>query len=159
MIGWVILFLVAGMALVISEFFLPGAILGGLGILLVLISGVLGVYSYPDYAIFIIVGEIVGVIVCALLGFLLLTRTRAGKFLTLEHTQKAESGYVSAPSDLSLVNQEAVVLTALRPSGTIQVGDKRVDAVSNGVFIEEGVRVRIVEVRGSRVVVESVAKV
>ena len=159
MIGWMLLFLVAGMALIISEFFLPGAILGGLGVLLVLISTVLGVYSYPGYGVFIVIGELVGVCICALLGFLLLTRTRAGSFLRLGHAQTAESGYVSAASDLGLLHREAVVLTALRPSGTIKSGDKRIDAVSNGIFIEEGTRVRIVEVHGSRVVVEPVETV
>ena len=154
MIWWVILFLVAGMVLVISEFFLPGGILGGLGVLLVIISGVLGVYSYPDHGLFIILGEIVGVALCTVAGFYLLTRTRAAKMLTLELAQKADEGYVSAASDISLLNREAVVLTALRPSGTIKAGDKRVDAVSNGVFIDEGTRVRVVEVHGSRVVVE-----
>ena len=154
MIGWILLFLIAGMILVISEFFLPGAILGGLGILLVIISTVLGVYTYPGYGVFIVIGELIGVCICALLGFLVLTRTRAGKFLTLGHYQNADAGYVSAASDLDLLNQEAVVLTALRPSGTIKTENKRVDAVSNGIFIEEGVRVRIVEVHGSRVVVE-----
>ncbi len=154
MIGWILLFLIAGMILVISEFFLPGAILGGLGILLVIISTVLGVYTYPGYGVFIVIGELIGVCICALLGFLVLTRTRAGKFLTLGHSQNADAGYVSAASDLDLLNQEAVVLTALRPSGTIKTENKRVDAVSNGIFIEEGVRVRIVEVHGSRVVVE-----
>ncbi|HQM99976.1 MAG TPA: NfeD family protein, partial [Candidatus Hydrogenedentes bacterium] len=73
--------------------------------------------------------------------------------------QTAESGYVSAASDLGLLHREAVVLTALRPSGTINTGDKRIDAVSNGIFIEEGTRVRIVEVHGSRVVVEPVETV
>lgn len=154
MIWWVVLFLIAGMTLVISEFFLPGAVLGGLGVVLVIISAALGIYSYPEYALFIIIGEILGVVLCTVLGFLLLTRTRASKLLTLRDAQKADEGYVSAVSDTSLLNREAVVLTALRPSGTIRSGDKRVDAVSNGIFIEEGARVRIVEVHGSRVVVE-----
>lgn len=156
MIWWVILFFIAGMVLIISEFFLPGGILGGLGILLAIISVVIGVHSYPGYGVLIIVGELIGVIICAILGFLVLTRTRAGKFLTLDHTQNAEAGYVSAASDDSLLDQEGVVLTALRPSGTIRTANKRVDAVSDGVFIEEGTQVRIVEVHGSRVVVEPV---
>jgi membrane-bound serine protease (ClpP class) len=154
MIWWVILFLVAGMALVISEFFLPGAILGILGVMLVIVGAALGIYSYPEYGLFIIIGEFIGVAFCTAIGFFILTRTRAAKMLTLEHSQSKDAGYVSAASDLSLLNQEGVVLTALRPSGTIKVGQKRIDAVSNGVFVEEGARVRIVEVHGSRVVVD-----
>jgi len=156
MIWWVVLFLFAGMALVFSEFFLPGAILGILGVVLVIISAALGIYAYPDYGFFIVVAEIIGMGACLLLGYLVLTKTRAAKLLTQQHVQLADAGYVSAESDLSLLDQEGTVLTALRPAGTVKVGDKRVDAVSKGVFIDEGVRVRIVEVRGSRVVAEPV---
>jgi membrane-bound serine protease (ClpP class) len=75
--------------------------------------------------------------------------------LTQKHAQLAEAGYVSAVSDASLLNHTGRVLTALRPSGTIVVDNKRVDAVSEGVFIEEGTRVRVMQVHGSRVVVEA----
>lgn len=159
MIGWMILFLVAGMVLIISEFFLPGAILGGLGVLLVIISTVLGVYSYPGYGVFIVIGELVGVCICAVLGFLLLTRTRAGSYLRLGHARLPNQAmYTPPPTSASCIGKRSF-LTALRPSGTINTGDKRIDAVSNGTFIEEGTRVRIVEVHGSRVVVEPVETV
>lgn len=154
MIWWVVLFLFAGMALVFSEFFLPGAILGILGLTLIIISAALGIYAYPEYGLFIGVAEIIGAGVCLLLGYLVLTKTRASRLLTQQHVQRADAGYVSAQSDLSLLNREGIVLTALRPSGTIRVGEKRVDAVSNGVFIAEGARVRVMEVHGSRVVAE-----
>ncbi len=156
MIFWVMLFFVSGMALVFAEFFLPGLILGTIGFILVIISAILGVYAYPNYAVFIIVGQLIGVAGCVALGFWILTRTRASKLLVQKHSQQAEAGYVSAPSDTSLLGREGFVLTALRPSGTIQVDDKRVDAVSDGIFIENKKRVRVTQVHGSRVVVEPV---
>ncbi len=155
MILWVALFFLAGVLLIFAEFFVPGLVLGTIGGVLVVISAILGVYHYPDYALFIIIGETVGVGVGVIVGFYVLTRTRAGSLLMQEHAQTAASGYVSAESDLSLIGAEGVVLTALRPSGTIMVGDKRVDAVSDGVFIEAKQHVKVVEVHGSRVVVEA----
>lgn len=156
MIFWVLLFFIAGMVLIISEFFLPGGVLGAIGGMLVVVSGILGVYAYPDYGLFIIIGEVIGVAICVVLGLYILTRTRAASLLTLEHAQTQDAGYVSAASDLTLMNKVGVVLTALRPSGTIKIGEKRIDAVSDGVFISEGARVQVVEIHGSRVVVEPI---
>lgn len=159
MILWVILFFITGLLLIFVEFFLPGLVLGTIGGLLILISTILGVYHYEDYALFIILGELIGACAGIVLGFWVLSRTRAGDFIKLRDSQKAESGYVSAESDLSLLNCEGTVLTALRPSGTIMVGDKRIDAVSDGTFIEEKKRVQVVQVHGSRVVVEEIVDV
>jgi membrane-bound serine protease (ClpP class) len=47
----------------------------------------------------------------------------------------------------------------LRPAGSIMVGNKRIDAVSNGIFIDAGKTVRVVEVEGHRVVCEEAAGV
>jgi membrane-bound serine protease (ClpP class) len=159
MIFWVILFFVTGILLIFTEFFLPGLILGTIGGMLILLSTVLGVYYYPDYAVFIIIGEVVGAFLGVVLGFWVLSRTRVGSMIMQQHAMSAESGYVSAESDLSLLNCEGTVLTALRPSGTIMVGDKRVDAVSDGTFIEKNKRVQVVQVNGSRVVVEEILDV
>ena len=157
MMVWVVLFFLAGMALVLVEFLLPGLILGTIGAGLLVLSCVLGVRAYPDYALHIIVGELIGAGLSVILGLLVLTRTRALRgTLTQSMSQQAEDGYVSVMSDLSLVGQEAEVITALRPAGTIRVGNRRIDAVSDGVFIEERRRVRIREVCGSRVVVDPV---
>jgi len=157
MIFWVILLFLAGMALVLIEFLLPGLVLGTIGVGLLVLSGVLGVMAYPDYTIHIIAGELIGAVGAFVLGLTLLTRTRAlrGR-LTQSMSQKPEHGYVSAQSDLSLLGREAEVVTALRPAGTIRVDDRRIDAVSDGVFIEERKRVRIREVCGSRVVVDPI---
>ena len=69
--------------------------------------------------------------------------------LTTQSTK--EKGY-SSQSDKSKY------LYILRPAGTIRIGKERVDAVSAGSFIERDVEVRVVEVEGTRVVVEPVPK-
>lgn len=158
MIVWIAIFFAAGIVLIISEFFLPGGVLGGMGIVLVLLSGTMGVYQYPDYAVFIIIGELGAVALGIALGLYILTRTRASKLLTLQHQLSHELGYVSATTDVSLLNEEGMALTPLRPAGVIAVADKRVDAVSDGIYIEEGTQVRVIEVQGNRVVVEPIER-
>lgn len=154
MIAWVVLFLVAGMGLILAEFLLPGGILGVIGVLLVITSAALGIHAYPGHALWIILGELTGAGLCVMLGLWALTRTRALRLLTLETTQQAGDGYVSAVGDPALVGKTGTVITALRPAGTIRVGDERLDAVSEGIFVDEGRPVRVIEVRGSRIVVE-----
>ena len=156
MIWWVIFLFLAGMILVLAEFIVPGGIVGTFGVLLLLISGGMGVAYYPDYALLIVVSEFLGALVCVALGMLLLSRSGAAKFLKLSTTQNLEEGYVNAVSDTSLIGATGAVFSALRPAGAILVDGKRLDAVSAGTFIEKDTPVRIIEVHGNRVVVERV---
>jgi len=143
------------MILILAEFFVPGAVLGILGAIALTVSTVLGCYAYRDYAVFIIVGEFAGAVAVILLGMALLPRTGAGKRLILQDSQQQAAGFTAVESNLSLLGKEAKVLTALRPAGTILLDGKRLDAVSNGTIIDAGEQVRVIEVQGNRIVVES----
>jgi membrane-bound serine protease (ClpP class) len=151
---WLIIMYAAGLVLVLAEFIVPGLICGILGGGLLLASGVLACHAAPEYTVFIVVGELAGLCVAVVAGMLILAKTRTGKRLVLESSQQASAGWVAAESDTALVGAVGEVHTALRPAGTILVDNKRIDAVSDGAFVEKGVRVRVIEVHGSRVVVE-----
>ena len=63
----------------------------------------------------------------------------------------------AARDDLvELVGVEGVTVTPLRPAGTMLVGEDRIDVVADGEFLAKGATVRVVEVEGTRVVVEAV---
>jgi len=156
MIWWVIFLFLAGMILVLAEFIVPGGIVGSFGVLLLLVSGGMGVAYYPDYALTIVVSEFLGALVCVALGMYLLSRSGAAKFLKLSTTQNLKDGYVNVESDTSLIGMTGCVFSALRPAGAILVEGKRIDAVSAGTFIEKDTLVRVIEVHGNRVVVERV---
>ncbi|MCB9832028.1 MAG: hypothetical protein H6807_06085 [Planctomycetes bacterium] len=51
--------------------------------------------------------------------------------------------------------EQGVAVTALRPSGVVRIGDRKVDVVTRGAFLEAGTPVRVVEVSGNRVVVRA----
>jgi membrane-bound serine protease (ClpP class) len=157
MIAWVMVLFAAGMALILAEFIVPGMICGILGGAFVIASGVIGLRSFPEYGVIIIIVELVGVVLTVGLGMYLLARTKLAKGLILEQSQQADAGWVAAETDASLMGAHGRVFTALRPAGTIIVSNKRIDAVSDGSFIDEGAQVRVIEVHGSRVVVEKVA--
>lgn len=54
----------------------------------------------------------------------------------------------------TLIGKKGKTLTVLRPSGTITINGERVDAVSLGEFIDAGKSVSVVQVEGSKVLVE-----
>ncbi len=156
MIWWVLLLFFAGMVLAMAEFLVPGGICGTLGVVLVIGSASLGVYAYPAHAFPIIILEAVGAALCIFLGIQVISKTGAAKGLTLDLAQRAEDGYVNLPTDASLIGATGEVYTALRPAGTITANGCRIDAVSDGTFIDKGARVKITEVYGNRVVVEAI---
>lgn len=152
--GWAAAFYLGGVVLVLAEFIVPGGICGAIGGLFIIGSALLGCRAAPDYAIFIIIGEAVGLLVSIIAGINLFPKTRMGKALILEDSQNAGAGWVASESDTTLVGKRGTVLTSLRPAGTILVDGKRIDAVADGTFIDKDAAIRVVEVHGSRVVVE-----
>jgi membrane-bound serine protease (ClpP class) len=73
--------------------------------------------------------------------------------LFLHDALTGTDGYVSALSRGELVGIEGVAVTDLRPSGTVAVGEERIDAVTEGDFIKAGTSVRILRAEGYRHVV------
>jgi len=55
-----------------------------------------------------------------------------------------------------MVGTEGVTDTDLHPSGWATIGDKRIFVVSEGTFIEDGEKVKIIKVDGNRVVVRKI---
>ena len=150
----VIVLFVAGLTLLFSEFLLPGGILGVIGGLTVVASVVVGWMRFPEYGLLIFGGEFVGVVLGLVLAFYVMSKTGARSRLVMGAEQVKSEGYFSPSEDPALVGQVATVQTALRPAGSIMYDGKRIDAVSDGTFINAGNRVRIIEVEGHRVVCE-----
>lgn len=154
MIWWIVFCFVAGIALILAEFILPGLVCGILGGILVTISCFIALYWHPEFAVAIIIGEILAVIVSIIIGFYLIARSPLGKAMVLSDAQDPAQGWVSDESNEALVGKLGQVFTALRPSGSIVLNGRKVSAVSSGDFIGDGAWVKVIEVRGNRVVVE-----
>ncbi len=150
---WTLGLFAVGVVLILAEFFLPGMVLGILGVVAFVASTWVGCYYYPEYAFFIILGEFIGAVFVVLLGMYLLPKTRAGKRLVLSSNQE---GFTANTADASLLGQTGVAVTMLRPAGVVRVGEQRLDAVSSGDVIDAGAPVRVIEASGLRVVVEKI---
>jgi len=146
--------MILGLVLLAVEFFLiPGVgVAGLLGAVGVLGSGYLAVTELSSTAAALVIG---GSFVGAAASFWLLPKTKLGKGMVLE---AAITGTAPDEKLKDLLHREGTALTVLRPSGSIDIDDCPVDAVTDGQYVEAGTRVRVVRVEGVRVVVEPIAQ-
>ncbi len=163
--GWleVMLFL-AGIVCVLAEIFvLPGfGVLGLGGGLLVIASLVLASQSFVvpmnDYQIermqwslVGVLGAVAGVAVLAVAVQRWLPATPGLRSVLLAPPAEAEFDE-AAPAE-ELVGAEGVTTTRLAPAGRARIDGEVLEVASAGPLIEPGTAVRVVEVRGGRVIV------
>lgn len=156
MIWWALTLFFLGVVLIWLEFILPGMVLGVLGVAALVGSTAAAIYVYPEYTVFIVVVEAVAAVVVISLGLYIMAKTKVLGGLVHRSDQTLEEGYSNIAQTSIRAGMRGKVITQLRPSGTIAMGDERIDAVANGAFIESGVEVEVIEVHGNRVVVEPV---
>lgn len=154
----VIILFAVGLGLLLLEMLvIPGfGVAGLLGIAAILASLFL---SFPDIwsalaaigfaALFTVVGAV----------FILrrVPRSRLWRKLALE-TSLDHPGFERDNPEDPVIKAGAAgrALSPLRPAGTVQIGPFRIDAVSDGAFIEPGAAVEIVRVVGTRVTVRQI---
>jgi membrane-bound ClpP family serine protease len=149
----VVSLLALGLVLVALEVFvIPGVGLVGVGGALALVIGstLSWLWFGADAGALALLVSVVGPSLL-LFGF---ARSSAGKKLVLDSALRGRSD-VEQPA--LRVGVEGRALTPLRPSGTAQFGPHRADVVTDGIYVEAGEPVRIVELSGARIVVARVA--
>ena len=173
--GWleVLLFLAGLVCLLLEVFVLPGVGVFGLaGGLLVIVSLVLASQT------FVLPRNAYQMAQLRSIRLLLLTTAGAGVVALavlinryLPHAPMFNRMMLAPPTpeELSVINQREAVArfehlvgmqglttTPLLPSGKAQIGDEMVDVIADGEVIERNRPVRVVEVRGNRVLVRQV---
>lgn len=79
--------------------------------------------------------------------------------ITLRDQLTKEAGYNTMNETYEqLVSQEGITLNDLRPVGTIRIDNKDYSAVSNGQWIEKGTDIKVVQVDGTKILVEKIKK-
>lgn len=73
--------------------------------------------------------------------------------LTADVSGSNSSASMNQEERADLVGKHGIVITPLRPSGKIKLGDNRFDVVSEGEFIGEKETVEIIRVEGQRIIV------
>ncbi len=150
-----VLFIV-GLLLLVVEIFTPGFGVAGAGGLILLVIGIVLTARTPFEA-FVMVMILLILIAGSL--FIIIRSAKKGRLakkLILWSAAKHEDGFSSAPDTSDLVGREGVAVTVLRPAGSGEFDGRRLDVVTDGTFIENGTKIKIVRTEGRRIVVEPI---
>jgi membrane-bound serine protease (ClpP class) len=151
--GWEsILLFVVGVALIILEIFLPGGIMGIIGVIAMIAGLILAGGSLSGILVAIAIA-----IVVTIIGSYFFIRSFGYngplKRLVLFDSTSSEKGYLSHQERADLTDRTGRTVTPLRPSGTVMIDDELIDVVTEGSYIGIDQTVKIIKVSGGRVVV------
>jgi membrane-bound serine protease (ClpP class) len=147
--------LIAGFLLIGVEVYVPGGIIGSIGIVALVAAMILGFRFPAPYGLWSATLIVVGCGAGLIWWVRVFPRTRAGRTLSLERDTRGFSA--ANPQWAGLAGREGRTITALRPSGIAQIDGHRVDVTAANQWIEADVPIRVVSVQGMRVIVEPAA--
>lgn len=151
-----IMLLILGIILIVAEFFVPGGIVGILGIGAIIGSLFLAGYDLGQMSMSISIAFIVAVVASIILFRRIGLDKGIFRHIILRDQTTTELGYVSTVNRLELIGLEGVAATTLRPSGTGVFDNERLDIVTEGGYIEKDSLIKIVKVEGARIVVREI---
>ncbi len=149
---------ILGLILLMIEGVIPGFGLPGItGIVSVIISISLITSNFYEAMIMIII-----TIVLFIATIVLLYKVGYGskylKFLVLNTEQNKEEGYIGLKPDDSYIGKIGIAETILRPTGIVSIDDNRINAQSQGEFIDKGSNVIVIETEGMKITVKKLEK-
>jgi membrane-bound serine protease (ClpP class) len=152
--SWLFICLIGGLLLVLAEVFVPGGVLGAVGTVL-LLGGVVAAYfvfdDRPHIAVIITLAAfiITPLLLAAMLRYF--PGSRFGREMVLSGNQR---GYTAVEDGLeAMLGKEGVARSNLRPAGIATIDGRRTDVVTEGMHIEAGTPIVVVDVEANRVVV------
>lgn len=152
-VGMLSLFLVGILLILLEVFIIPGFGIAGIsGISAVLIS-LFFIFPNRTVALNVLLAVVFFTLLSGFIMIKIFGTSRFWKKISLDTDSKE---YFSSSNKKDYVGRNALTLTTLRPAGMIDIDGKRVDAVSEGDFIEKDVKVRVISVAGNRVVVRKI---
>ncbi|WP_017380144.1 NfeD family protein [Paenisporosarcina sp. TG-14] len=153
-----VLLFVIGLVLVVAEFFLTGGVLGIIGLALIIGSILLAGGNVVHMGIAVLIALFVAIVGMVIIMKFFGKNMKLFNKIILKDSTDTKHGYVSNINRVELIGKSALSMTPLRPSGTIILEGERIDAVTEGGYIEMGKVVKIIKVEGSRTVVREVTE-
>lgn len=151
-IGWAIVLLVLGCGLLILEVFIPsGGLLSFFSFVALVASMIVAFNRSTTTGLSFMAIALLAVPLAIGLGLMLWPKTPMGKAILGELPTEEET----RPDDprRTLVGRVGVAQSLMLPSGAVLIDGRLFDAVSQGIAIDPGQTVVVVEVRGNRVMV------
>jgi membrane-bound serine protease (ClpP class) len=156
---WAIILLALGLSLSVLEIFLPsGGIIGFLAAAAVVGAIIVAFREGSGTGLAVLSSAMVAIPVVVALALQFWPKTAIGRRMLL----RSPEGDDILPADphnsylKGLVGRVGVAKSKMLPSGAVSIDGRTIDAVSEGFPIAIGQRVRVIEVRGNRVVVRTI---
>lgn len=103
---------------------------------------------------------VIGVLVGGVSSFLFLKIFKQRNMwnkIALTDRLTTDAGYSTMSQEYeSLIGKEGMTQSVLRPVGTIRINHKDYSAVSNGQWLDKGIRIKVVQVDGTKILVEKI---
>ena len=145
--------LIAGVALLLAEVFLPGMVAGVLGVVCLLGAAVVGFAEFsPQIGSLILMAELLAGTILTILWMRYFPKTALGKKYILD---PSTATHASTKSE-KWMSREGVALSDLRPAGSSRLEGEKVDVITSGEHLESGTRVKVVRVDGPSIFVRRV---
>lgn len=145
--------LTLGFLLIAIELFLvPGVTFFGIAGTVMLIVGV--IYAFLQFSL---TAAFLFLLLALSLVILLVTwffKKGINRGLSLKNRETVSQGFKPfSKSYEKYLNKEGMALSTLRPAGFIKIENEKIEAVSQGEFIKEGEKIRIIKVEGNKLIV------
>jgi membrane-bound serine protease (ClpP class) len=163
-----IILFAAGIILILLEVFvIPGfGVTGILGILCIVASlflALIGGGNLPfvdtnqiSIAIIQLASALAAAVVLLIILARYLPKSTIFNKLVLSHEESSSKGFVSSKSLSELIGKEGKALTTLRPAGMADFNGDKIDVVADGDYVQQGSRLKVLRVEGSKVVVREI---
>ena len=151
-IGWAVVLMVVGCGILVLEIFIPsGGLLSFLAFVALVASMIVAFNQSLTTGLSFMAVAVLAVPLAIGIAFKLWPKTPMGKAILGELPSEEET----RPDDprRSLVGRVGVAQSLMLPSGAILIDGKLIDAVSQGMAIDPGQPVVVVEVKANRVMV------
>ena len=153
---FILLIFIGGIALIGLEMFIPGGIVGTVGVI-TLVYAIIYVNKSTYYIAFILVISLILAVILYYVNrnvfhkkLMFLDR------LVLNDSISTEDGYVASESRLELLGQKLIAYTDLRPAGVAVLENEKLDVVTDGDFIEKGNKIEVIRVEAMSIVVKKI---
>ena len=152
----IIICVLAGVILLIVEAFMPGFGVPGISGIILLLAGV--AMTWYEYGAMVGLGTMVAVL--ALVGVAISVSLKSASSGRLSKSDLILNDTETPPSENAdmqlLAGKEGVVKNTLRPVGTAEFDCGKLHVTSDGEYVSEGQKVRIVRVEGTQIFVNKI---
>jgi len=150
----VLILFVVGIVCLVLEFFAPGVVLGVLGGISMVAGCVLAFVNLSaTWAALVVIAAFVVLGVFLYAEFVILPKSRFGKKFFLAGGDRSKTSQPMLAEKEDVVGKMCVTLTALAPSGYVQLDGKRFEAFSQSGFAAKGEALRVVSLDNFRLIV------